>query len=162
MPARSTDTKAPTEARQDYSWEQDVSFVLGRTARAYRNALDEELAACGITVREAQVLGWLYHKRDLAQCQLAQLLSVEPATLVGVLERMERDGLIRRVADRSDRRRRVIGLGQAAEEFAESVVECLARVCALAVQGLSPEEIDVLRELLKRTVDNLAEHRKGL
>lgn len=137
---------------------QDIGYALTQTARAYQQALTAELAPYGVTVRQSQVLGWLRKKGDLSQCQLARFLTIQPATLAGVLERMERDGLILRIADRSDRRRKLIRLNRHAEELGETVVECSARVCARAVQGVSPEEIDALHELLKRILDNLGEH----
>lgn len=143
---------------REYDVAQDIEYALSQTIRAYQQALNAELAPYGLTIQQSQVLGWLRKKGNLAQCQLASLLRIEPPTLVGMLERMERDGLILRIADRSDRRRKLICLNQCAEELGETGVECSARVCARAVQGLSPEEIDALRELLKRILENLAEH----
>lgn len=143
---------------REFDVAQDIGYALTQTAHACQLALSAELAPYGITVRQSQVLGWLRKKGDLSQCQLARFLTIEPATLVGVLERMERDGLILRIADRSDRRRKLIRLNRHAEELGETVVECSARVCARAVQGLSQEEIDVLHELLKRILENLGEH----
>jgi DNA-binding MarR family transcriptional regulator len=86
------------------------------------------------------------------------VLRIEPATLSGVLERMERDGLILRVADRSDGRRKMIGLNQCGEELAEVVVECSVRARLIAEHGLSPVEIETLREFLKRIIKNLSDH----
>lgn len=137
---------------------QDIGYALTQTTRAYQQALNAELAPYSVTFRQSQVLGWLRKKGNLSQCQLARLLRIDPATLSGVLERMERDGLILRIADRSDGRRKLMCLNQFAEELSETAVECSARVCARAVQGLSPVEIDAFRELLKRILDNLSEH----
>lgn len=143
---------------REYDVAQDIGYALTQTTRAYQQALNAELAPYGVTIRQSQVLGWLRKNGNLTQCQLARLLGIEPATLAGVLERMERDGLILRIADRSDRRRNLIRLNQCAEELGDAVVECSARVCARAVQGLSPQEIDALRRLLKRILQNLDEH----
>lgn len=143
---------------REYDVAQDIGYALTQTARASRQALNAELAPYGVTIRQSQVLGWLRTKGNLSQCQLARLLRIEPATLAGILERMDRDGLILRIADRSDRRRKLIRLNHCAEELGETVVECSARVCARAEQGLSPHEIEALRELLKRILENLAEH----
>lgn len=150
--------KPSNRRAREYDVAQDIGFALTHTTRAYQRALNAELAPYGVTIRQSQVLGWLRKKGDLSQCQLARFLRIDPATLAGVLERMERDGLILRIADRSDRRRNLIRLNQCAEELGDTVVECSARVCARAVQGLSPQEIDALRRLLKRILQNLGEH----
>jgi len=141
-----------------YDVAQDIGCVLTLTAHAYQQALNAELARYGVTVRQSQVLGWLRKNGDLSQCQLARFLTIEPGTLSGVLERMERDGLILRIADRSDRRRKLIRLNRRAEELGETVVECSARACARAVEGLCPAEIDALHELVKRILENLSDH----
>lgn len=149
--------KPSNRRAREYDVAQDIGFALTHTTRAYQRALNAELAPYDVTIRQSQVLGWLRKKGDLSQCQLAGFLRIDPATLAGVLERMERDGLILRIADRSDRRRKLIRLTRHAEELGETVVECSARVCARAVQSLSPEEIDALRRLLKRILQNLDE-----
>jgi len=136
----------------------DIGNMLTQTARAYRQAVNAEIAQNGVTIRQSQVLGWLQKNGNLSQFQLARLLRIEPATLSGVLERMERDGLILRVADRSDGRRKMIGLNQCGEELAEVVVECSVRARLIAEHGLSPVEIETLREFLKRIIKNLSDH----
>ena len=134
---------------------QDIIYVLMQTARTYWKALDCELAQRGVTCRQAQVLVWLHRKGDLSPCQLADLLLIEPATLTGVLERMERAGLILRLAHPLDGRRKVIRLARGAESLCDTVVECLMRVRTRAVSDIPPEELDVLYELLGRMLNNL-------
>ena len=136
----------------------DIGNILSQTARVYQQSLNAELAHYGVTYRQSQVLGWLRKNGNLSQIQLARLLRIKPATLSGVLERMERDGLILRVADRSDGRRKMIGLNQCGEELAEVVVECSVRARLIAEHGLSPVEIETLREFLKRIIKNLSDH----
>ncbi|MCA9032576.1 MAG: MarR family transcriptional regulator, partial [Planctomycetaceae bacterium] len=143
---------------REYHVAQDIGDALTQTARAFQQALYAELAPYGVTVRQSQVLGWLRKKENLSHCQLARLLKIEPATLTGILERMERDGLILRFADGSDGRGKLIRLNQRAEKLSETVVASSVRVFARAVQGLSPEETDAVRELLRRILENLGEH----
>ncbi|MDQ3332982.1 MAG: hypothetical protein M3552_20415 [Planctomycetota bacterium] len=58
--------------------------------------MNEELAAEGITYRQGQVLAWLAFDGDLAQCDLAERMSVEPPSLkkhVSFLGGHRRDGV---------------------------------------------------------------------
>jgi MarR family transcriptional regulator, transcriptional regulator for hemolysin len=150
-----SESRIATEEANAYDFEHDVGCGLVQTARAYRKALEDELVPYGITFRQAQVLCWLCLTRDLSQCQLAKVLMIEPATLAGVLERMERNGLLSRLTDPSDHRRKIIRLNHRAEELCDAVAECATRVHARAAQGLGPGQLDVLRELLKRIRDNV-------
>ena len=143
---------------REYDIAQDIGNALTQTARVCQQALSAELAPHGVTVRQSQVLGWLRKKRELSQCQLASFLTIEPATLAGVLERMERDGLIHCITDQSDCRRKLIRLNRHAKKLGDTVVKGSARGCARAMKGLSPVEVDLLLRLLKRVVANLANH----
>lgn len=139
----------------DFDIALDIGTTLAQTVRAYHQALRAELAPYGVTVRQSQVLGWLRKKGDLSQCQLARLLTIEPATLVGVLERMERDGQILRFADPSDGRQKRVGLNRSAEQLAQNAIECSARVSVLAVEEMSSDEIRRVRGMLRRILISL-------
>ena len=64
-------------------------------------------------------------------------MMVEPPTLVGILDRMERDGWITRNSCPSDRRKKLIRATTAAEPVWEKIAEGGRRVRARATDGLS-------------------------
>jgi MarR family transcriptional regulator for hemolysin len=103
------------------------------------------------------VLAWLaIEAADLSQAELADRMNIEPQTLVSVLDRMERDGLVARVACAEDRRKkRVRALSKASEVWA-SIMACGARVREAAFRGLSPAETETLQTLLQRVRENLS------
>jgi len=149
--------KSSNRRSREYDVTQDIGCALTQTTRAYQRALNAELAPYGVTFRQSQVLGWVRMKRDLSQCDLARLLTIEPATLAVVLERMEHDGLISRTTDSTDHRRKITRLSNDAEELCTALAECATRVHARATQGLGSEQLDCLCKLLKRIMDNMGE-----
>jgi MarR family transcriptional regulator for hemolysin len=82
-------------------------------------------------------------------------MMVEPPTLVGILDRMERDGWISRHNCPSDRRKNLIRANKAAEPVWEKIVACAMRVRERAAQGLSDDQLATLRKLLCRINENL-------
>lgn len=138
-----------------YDFEQSVGCWLTRAAQAYERALNAELAPRGITFRQVQVLGWLAHEGELSQTELAERMHVEPPTLVGILDRMERDGWISRHDCLTDRRKKLIRTEQQAEPVWAEIVDCARNVRACATAGLQPEQIQQLKMLLDRVLDNL-------
>src|SRR5262245_3031112 len=118
--------------------------------QAYHRAVSEELAPHGITYRQSMVLGWLAMEGELSQTELASKMMVEPPTLVGILDRMERDGWIERHNCPTDRRKNLIRPSRAAEPVWERIVECAVRVRRRATEGLSDEELATIKELLGR------------
>ena len=140
---------------QSYDFEQSAGYWLILTARAYQKAFDEELAPYHLTYRQAQVLGWLVLDGDLTQVELADRMMIEPATLVGVLDRMERDGLIRRTAVQSDRRKKKIEISQSAGEVWGNVIACAKRIRSCAVEGLSDRQVKEFFKTLQTIMRNL-------
>ncbi|HVU85866.1 MAG TPA: MarR family transcriptional regulator [Pirellulales bacterium] len=139
----------------DYDFETSVGYWVFATAHALSCAMNEELAAHGITSRQWEVLACISHDGELSQSELAERMHIEAPTLVGVLDRMERDGWIVRVTDDNDRRRKLIRPTPRAEEEWARMVACGLAVRARATHGLSEDELRVLRETLKTMCENM-------
>lgn len=90
----------------EHDFEESVVCFMGRTARAFEKAINEELLPLGITFQQWQILAELALEGELYQFQLADRLQIQPPTLVGILDRMERDGWISRTAVRATGARR--------------------------------------------------------
>ena len=140
---------------QSYDFERSVGYWLVLAARAYQKAFEVELAPHRLTYRQAQVLGWLVLDGELSQVELADRMMIEPATLVGVLDRMQRDGLIRRVAARGDRRRKVIQISGNAAEVWGHVIGCAKRIRARATDGLSDRQLSSFFKTAQTILRNL-------
>jgi len=134
---------------------QSVGYWLTMTTQAYHRAVTDELLPHGITYRQSMVLGWLALEGELSQTELANKMMVEPPTLVGILDRMERDGWISRNNCPADRRINLIRPTPAAEPVWEKIVDCASRVRARATAGLSEHELATLHKLLRRLGENL-------
>ncbi len=91
----------------------------------------------------------------MTQSDLANRIGVEPPTLVGILDRMERDGWIERVACPEDRRCKKIRIAPKVDPYWDRMVEYALSVRALAADGLSPDEVKQLTGLLSRVHVNL-------
>jgi len=139
----------------EYDFAQSIGYWLTMTTQAFHRAVSEELLPHGITYRQSMVLGWLALEGELSQSELAHKMMVEPPTLVGILDRMERDGWISRHNCPSDRRKNIIRANPAAEPVWEKIVECAMRVRERATQGLSERQLLTLKKLLRRVGQNL-------
>jgi MarR family transcriptional regulator for hemolysin len=138
-----------------FNFEDSIGYWLTLTTQAYHRAVFDELEPHGITYRQSMVLGWLALEGELSQTELAAKMMVEPPTLVGILDRMERDGWISRHNCPCDRRKKLIRANPAAEPVWEKIVECAARVRAQATAGLSERQLATLKKLLLRVRHNL-------
>jgi MarR family transcriptional regulator for hemolysin len=138
-----------------YDFEESIGAWLTLATQTYHRAVSDELTPHGITYRQSMVLGWLALEGDLSQTELAARMMVEPPTLVGILDRMERDGWITRHNCPGDRRKKIIRANPAAEPVWDKIVDCALRVRQRAIEGLSRQELATLKSLLRRVRQNL-------
>jgi MarR family transcriptional regulator for hemolysin len=146
----------------EYDFENSVGFWICQASHALQRAFNEELAPQGVTFRQAQVLGSLALEGRLSQTDLAERMRIEPPTLVGILDRMERDGWIRRGSDKKDRRKKLIEATAAAKPVWTKIVAVAKRVRTRATRGMTPAQLTQLKKLLTLVQTNLqttADHR---
>lgn len=141
----------------EHDFENSVGFWVCQASHALQRAFNEELAPQGVTYRQAQVLGCLALEGQLSQTDLAERMRIEPPTLVGILDRMERDGWIRRDGDKTDRRRKFIQPTTAAKPVWSKIVAVAKRVRTRASRGLSAAQLAQLKKLLGMVQGNLQE-----
>src|SRR5438876_4160158 len=110
-----------------YDFEKSIGYWIFSAAHEMSRALNEELAAHGITFRQWEVLAMLSLSGEQSQCELAERMRIEAPTLVGVLDRMERDGWIQRIPDESDRRRKLVRPTPQVEPVWNKMIECAKR-----------------------------------
>jgi MarR family transcriptional regulator, transcriptional regulator for hemolysin len=141
----------------DYDFENSVGYWVCQASHALQRAFNEELAPQGVTYRQAQVLGCLALEGQLSQTDLAERMRIEPPTLVGILDRMQRDGWIRRDGDRLDRRRKLVRPMPAAKPVWTKIVAAAKRVRTRATRGMSATQLAQLKKLLGVVQANLHE-----
>ncbi|MFT5522421.1 MAG: MarR family transcriptional regulator for hemolysin, partial [Pirellulaceae bacterium] len=139
----------------DHDLDDSVGVWITFASDAYRKAFTEEVAPYGFTFRQCQVLGYLAYDGPLPQIALAERMRVEPPTLVGILDRMERDGWIERVPSGEDRRKKLIHPTKMAQPIWKQILKCGRRVRARATAGLSARQLEQLREMLLIVQNNL-------
>lgn len=145
-------TEIPTASRHD-----DLLAVrLGVVGRLLRTEADAELSDLGIAAPALGALLRLLDGPPPTQAELARRQRVEAPTMCRMVDRLARDGLVRRAPDPGDRRAIRVVLtddGRAVAEKGRLVVEAIeSRVLAT----LSPDEREVLAALLGRILDELS------
>ncbi len=138
-----------------YDFEESVGYWVTMTSHAIRRSVDTELAKENITMRQFEVLAWIALEGEQSQVELAERLGIEAPTLAGILSRMERDGWLERYGCPEDRRRKRIRATSQAEAVWARMTECCRRVRAQAAQGISEEELAILKRLCGKIRENL-------
>jgi MarR family transcriptional regulator, transcriptional regulator for hemolysin len=129
--------------------------ILGRAYRTFTRIVDAQLRDLGFAMSQLPVLAALKNGKRLSQAELTRLARVEQSSMAQLLNRMERDGLVARVADRTDRRSRLISLTAQASRRLPKGKAIMDATVEIALLGFSAAEIEQLSGLVKRMSDNL-------
>jgi MarR family transcriptional regulator for hemolysin len=140
-----------------FDFENSIAYWIFATAHQLACTINEELAELGITHRQWEVLAWISFSGELSQTELAAKMGIEAPTLVGVLDRMERDGWIVRVPSETDRRKKMIRATERVEPVWAQMLARGAGIRARVTRGLSEEQLRSLRETLSLMRDNLSD-----
>jgi MarR family transcriptional regulator, transcriptional regulator for hemolysin len=134
------------------SAEETIGLLLVDAARLLRIQIDRALegAGLGLTAGEARTLAYVALYPASRQTTLAAQMNVEPMTLVTFLDRLEGRGLIAREPDLTDRRAKIVQLTPDAQPTLEQVLGITRKVQEEAMRDFCPDEVEMLRNLLKR------------
>ena len=109
-----------------YNLNTSPSHLLHRAQQIAANESAAALSAAGITLRQFSVLSALSGNDGVSQSDLVNATGIDRSTLADMVARMEKAGLIKRVASKTDKRAKVVSLmakGKKAYEKALPAVE---------------------------------------
>jgi MarR family transcriptional regulator for hemolysin len=134
-----------------------VTMLVVDLARLLRRRFETELTRVdtGLTVGEARTLFYVWRNPGQRQAVLADLMYVEPMTLVGYLDALQKAGLIRRLPDPKDKRAKLIALTPAADPVLERIGTALKSVRSQALESIPDDNRQVLESLLQTMKDSL-------
>ncbi len=135
--------------------EESMGYLVNHLAKAFARALAERLAAHEASVGQWAVLMFLWARDGQSQGELSSRVAIEDATMVRTIDRMERDGLVRRVRNVRDRRRIDIFLTDKGWALRDSLVPCAVAVNEAATRPFTDAEKQQLSDLLRRMIEAL-------
>jgi DNA-binding MarR family transcriptional regulator len=146
LPRRVSTTKenkvpSPTERRELYE-------LLAQFTRRYRQFVVEEVRAEGFSYVQANAL-WILEDGPISCGTLADLLEVDASNATGVIDRLERRGLLRREPQITDRRVKLLVITPAGRASVESIRTRLAERAPPPVDELPEEEQEQFFRLLQ-------------
>ncbi len=133
-----------------FAIEESLGYQVNYLAKAFARELAGRLAPHGVSPAQWGVLVFLWAEDGLSQTELSRRVAIEDATMVRTLDRMERDGLVRRERDPGDRRRMRIRLTERGRALRDVLVPLAQGGNEKAAAGLTGAERRQLADLLRR------------
>jgi DNA-binding MarR family transcriptional regulator len=132
-----------------------LGYQVNLLARLFESALRARIAPYGVVPGQFAQLLALFERDGVSQADLCKAVHIDQSTMALTLRRMERDGLITRVASQQDKRRTEIWLTSRARELRATLVACAQDGNAVATQGVSEVDLGTTRRVLSQMIQNL-------
>ncbi|AJD53796.1 MarR family transcriptional regulator, transcriptional regulator for hemolysin [Thalassospira xiamenensis M-5 = DSM 17429] len=135
-----------------------LGSTLMRVARCWRREIDSTLQSHGLS--QTMVMPLIVLNRaagPVRQGLIADEIGVEGPSLVRVIDALERDGLISRVCDLSDRRAKMVALTAAGKDKAAEIEIILADIRNELTADIDPENLATTLDVMQQLLGKLAQ-----
>jgi len=130
--------------------EERFSDTLHSTSRSWRQAVDRRLKYLGVSQASWMTIAIAAKARSpLSQSELADKLAVEGATMVAMIDRLVKAGLVKREASTTDRRIKRVVLTPAGLKIYEKVRSEAAALRKELLANIDPKKLLIATELLE-------------
>nr|WP_314259922.1 MarR family transcriptional regulator [uncultured Devosia sp.] len=136
--------------------EESVGYIIHEVAKAFRRRFEEEVKVYDLTLPQMRALGELVRKGGVSQVSLAGAIDADPMTLKGILDRLEKRGLVQRQQDPSDSRAKVVHVTEAGEALFRTAKSVGVEIQNEAIEGLSEAELTAVSQSLVHIRNNLS------
>ena len=140
-------------------WEENVgeSTVMAavtsvmRVQQILQSAVDAALRPHGLTFARYEALVLLYFSKrgSLPMRVMGQRLQLHPTSVTNIVDRLEADGLVKRIPHPTDRRTTLVEITEAGKMLRAEATDAVTEV-DFGLRGLTDRQTEVLTDLLAK------------
>jgi len=139
-------------------WELRLGFLIHDVSRLRRSAFDRCLKPLNVTRSQWWVLAYLSREDGMTQTLLAEELDLGKVAIGGLIDRLEKAGLVRREADANDRRVNRIFLEPKSKQLIARMRKVSHRMNEQILSGLPDEKLEHTAKTLNAIKHNLLDY----
>jgi len=148
----------PEESRHAGIWlepDESPGYLVRDTNLAVGKALRRRLSDYGMTLGQYYFMRALWIEEGLSQRELSRRVGTTEPTTASVLRLLEKNGLVRRVRNRRDRRTMNTFPTARGRNLKNELLTMAIHINEIATEAFTQEEIDLLKRLLRSMKRNL-------
>jgi DNA-binding MarR family transcriptional regulator len=133
-----------------------IGYLVHEVAKAFRRRFEEDAKRQGLTLPQWRVLAELARQGGLSQVRLAAAIDAGTMTLSGIVDRLEKRGLVAREQDPGDSRAKIVRLTDEGQALFDTAKALATQLYSNAIEGLSDAELRAIARSLIRIRNNLS------
>ncbi|KKC34674.1 MarR family winged helix-turn-helix transcriptional regulator [Devosia psychrophila] len=141
--------------RSNLRTERPIGYLIHEVARMMRRRFEDEARTHGLTLAQWRALGAIDSEHMITQVALASHIDADPMTVSGILDRLEKRGLLERYPHPNDSRAKLSRLTPDGVEMVAAARHLGKTLYDAALDGLDEAERQALISSLSRMRDNL-------
>ena len=126
-----------------------INFLLSTAQHNVFQYLSVKLSSLGITPSQYSVLSCLWGRSHATPKQLAEILGIETSPVSGLLDRLQKNGLIDRIVNSEDRREVQVIATQKGRDLEKPVTVIIDDMNKEVLKTFTQDEIDKLKSMLR-------------
>ncbi|KTC97499.1 MarR family transporter transcriptional regulator [Legionella geestiana] len=138
-----------------FNLEEHTGVLIKKAARLFERMANINLEELGVTYSQTIFLVRLWEKDGQNQKELTKSAGLKQPTVVGILERMERDGLIWRKQNTKDKRCYHFFLTEKAKTACMKLEQQGLMMQSIATRDFKAAETNQLNQSLRAVIHNL-------
>jgi DNA-binding MarR family transcriptional regulator len=131
-----------------YDIEDSIGFLLSKAYQRAWAILREEIEQYDLTPPQFALLAFLWQQDGLTQAELSEKGQIDRSTIGGLIDRLERVGMLERRQHPQDRRAHLIYLTGQGKAMENTLSACAGRSLERFTSGLNENEVKELRRML--------------
>jgi DNA-binding MarR family transcriptional regulator len=139
-------------------WELRLGFLIHDVSRLRRSAFDRCLKPLNVTRSQWWVLAYLSREDGMTQSQLAEELDLGKVAVGGLIDRLEKSGLLRREPDASDRRVNRVFLEPKSKQLIARMRKVSHQMNLQILEGLTDDKLEKTAVTLDAMKHNLLQY----
>ena len=128
---------------------QCINYLLTTAQHSVFQYLNGKLSEYDVTPSQYGVLSCLWQREFATPKQISEILCLETSTISGVLDRMQKKGLIDRVINRNDRREVRVVPTEKGKALEEPISKIIDEVNEEGLKCFTDEEVALLKNQLR-------------
>ena len=139
-------------------WNYELGRNVHMLSRLLKRNTDIEVTKYGITGVQSAMIGFIYEetrKKDVFAKDIEKAFDLRRASSAGLIQNMEKNGLIKREMVGNDARLKKIVLTEKALELRRKLDKSIKNMEKKMQEGLTKEEVKKYLELTKKLAKNL-------